>query len=109
MLGLWEVGMIPQRLSLHLAFTVDLPDLLQAPERLRAANVIPRDFQGNPADEPVVLAWMPAASLFFRDPDGNLLEFLSMLPDSPQPELGVIGWSRWTHRQDSAQPQITRP
>jgi len=38
---------------------------------------------------------MPAASLYFRDPDGNLLELLSMLPDAPQPELGVVGGSRW--------------
>ena len=95
MLGLWEVGTTPQRLSLHLAFTVELPDLLEAPERLRAANITPRDFGGNPTDQPVVLAWMPAASLYFHDPDGNLLEFLAMLPDSPQPELGVVGWSRW--------------
>jgi len=42
-----------------------------------------------------VLAWMPAASVYFHDPDGNLLEFLSMLPDEPRPELGVIGWKRW--------------
>ncbi len=98
MLGVWEVGTAPQRLSLHLAFRVDLPDLLEAPERLRIANVTPRDFSGNPTDEPVVLAWMPAASLYFHDPDGNLLEFLAMLPDSPQPELGVVSWSRWTQR-----------
>ena len=98
MLGVWEVGTAPQRLSLHLAFRVDLPDLLEAPERLRTANVTPRDFSGNFTDEPVVLAWMPAASLFFHDPDGNLLEFLAMLPDSPQPELGVVSWSRWTQR-----------
>ena len=45
--------------------------------------------------EPVVLAWMPAASLYFRDPDGNLIEFLSMLPDAPQPGLGIVRWSRW--------------
>jgi len=98
MLGVWEVGTAPQRLSLHLAFRVDLPDLLSAPERLRAANVTPRDFSGNPTGEPVVLAWMPAASLYFHDPDGNLLEFLAMPPDSPQPELGVVSWSRWTQR-----------
>jgi lactoylglutathione lyase len=67
----------------------------QAPVRLRAAGVIPRDFSGNPADEPVVLARMPAASLYFHDPDGNLLEFLSMLPDAPDADLGVVPWSRW--------------
>jgi lactoylglutathione lyase len=99
MLGVWEVGTAPQRMSLHVAFTVDLPDLLEAPARLRAADVTPRDFAGNPSDEPVVLAWMPAASLYFHDPDGNLLEFLAMLPDRAQPELGVVGWSEWTRRQ----------
>jgi catechol 2,3-dioxygenase-like lactoylglutathione lyase family enzyme len=98
MLGVWEVGSAPQRMSLHVAFTVNLSDLLEAPTRLRAANVTPRDFAGNPADEPVVLAWMPAASLYFHDPDGNLLEFLAMLPDPPQAELGVVSWSEWTSR-----------
>jgi lactoylglutathione lyase len=95
MLGLWEAGTGPQRLSLHLAFRVDLPDLLDAHVRLRAANVVPLDFWGQPTEEAVVLAWMPAASLYFRDPDGNMLEFLSMLPDSPQRELGIVSWSRW--------------
>ena len=95
MLGLWEAGTGPQRMRLHLAFSVDLDDLLRAPERLRVANITPLDFWENPTDEPVVFAWMPAASLFFHDPDGNLLEFLSMLPDAPQSELGVVGWSRW--------------
>jgi len=101
MLGLWEVGTGPQRLSLHLAFRLDLQDLLDAPARLRAAHTVPLDFNGEPADEPVVLAWMPAASLYFRDPDGNLLEFLSMLPDAPRPELGVIGWSRWNRTRQA--------
>jgi lactoylglutathione lyase len=103
MLGLWEVGSGPQRLSLHVAFRVDLPHLLEAPARLRAANVFPLDFSGEPTDEPVVLAWMPAASLYFRDPDGNMLELLSMLPDCPQPELGVVSWSRWNQRRESAE------
>jgi len=98
MLGLWEIGSAPLRLSLHVAFTVELSDLLSAPQRLRAANIIPRDFAGNPTDEPVVLAWMPAASLYFHDPDGNLLEFLAMLPDDAQPELGVVKWTEWKRR-----------
>jgi lactoylglutathione lyase len=102
MLGLWETGSAPQRMSLHSAFSVALDDLLGAPQRLRAANVIPRDFAGNPTDEPVVLAWMPAASLYFHDPDGNLLEFLTMLPDPPQPDLGILRWREWTSRERSA-------
>ncbi len=99
MLGLWEVGTAPQHMNLHIAFTVELADLLDAPKRLRAAGVIPLDFSGNPTEEPVILAWMPAASLYFHDPDGNLLELLAMLPDAAQPELGVIGWTAWKRRQ----------
>lgn len=103
MLGLWEVGTGPQRMSLHLAFKADLQVLLDAPARLRAASIVPLDFSGAPAEEPVVLAWMPAASLYFRDPDGNLVELLSMLPGPPQPELGVISWSNWSQRHTSGQ------
>ena len=98
MLGLWEAGPDCDGLSLHLAFNTTLDDLLQAPALLKRAGVTPRDFSGNPIDEPVVLAWMPAASVYFHDPDGNLLEFLSMLPDPPEPSLGVVGWSRWLRR-----------
>ena len=95
MLGLWEAGSAPQRMSLHFAFRVDLHDLLEAPARLRAAGIVPRDFAGNPTEECVVLAWMPAASLYFNDPDGNLLEFLCMLPEQAKPELGVVSWHEW--------------
>jgi lactoylglutathione lyase len=101
MLGLWEVGTGPQRMSLHLAFRVDLADLLEAPARLRAVDVIPLDFWGQPTDEPVVLAWMPAASLYFRDPDGNQLELLSMLVDAPQPQMGITTWGQWKQSRES--------
>jgi len=74
MLGLWEAGAGPQQKKLHVAFAVDLDHLLQAADHLREADIIPLDFAGKPTDEPVVFAWMPAASLFFHDPDGNLLE-----------------------------------
>jgi hypothetical protein len=57
-----------------------------------------QDFDGRPTEEPVVLAWMPAASLYFHDPDGNLLEFLAVLEDAAKPERGVVPWSQWTRR-----------
>jgi lactoylglutathione lyase len=98
MLGLWEVGTTPQRMSLHIAFTVGLTNLLEAPEKLRSAGITALDHTRNPTSEPVVFGWMPAASVFFRDPDENLLEYIAMLPDLPQPELGVVPWSVWKRR-----------
>ena len=95
MLGLWEAGPMPFHMGRHVAFQVSVSDLLEAPERLKRAGVTARDFHGHPADEPVVLAWMPAASIYFHDPDGNLLEFISMLPEPPRPALGVVRWSDW--------------
>ena len=39
---------------------------------------------------------MPAASVFFDDPDRNFLEYIAMLDDEPQPELGLLlSWSEW--------------
>ena len=99
MLGLWETGSSPLTMNLHLSFAVDLNDLLRAPALLRAVNLAPLDFYGKPAEEPVVLAWMPAASLYFRDPDGHQLEYLCMLPDAPQPDLGIVPWSQWLQRK----------
>jgi len=95
MLGLWRAGRGPQRITSHAAFTVSLTDALAAPRALRAAGVTPLDFDGRPTDQPSVFAWMPAASVFFCDPDGHLLEFIAMLPQEPRPEYGVIPWRMW--------------
>jgi len=102
MLGLWEAGTMPINVSLHVAFKVALPDLHEAPARLQKAGIQPRDFAGLPTDEPVVLAWMPAAAVYFRDPDNNLLEFITMLPDPPRADLGVLSWSDWVRRKPPA-------
>jgi lactoylglutathione lyase len=95
MLGLWEAGTGPQRISLHTAFAVPLEFLLESPTRLRELGIEPLDFDRRPANEPVVLAWMPAGSIYFYDPDGNMLEFITMLPETARPELGVVPWSAW--------------
>jgi lactoylglutathione lyase len=95
MLGLWEAGSSPQRMNLHVAFDAALTSVLAAPEELRKAGVTPLDFDEHATHEPVVLAWMPAAAVYFRDPDGNLLEFLAMLDEAPRPDLGVVPWSEW--------------
>ena len=105
MLGLWEVGTVPLRQSLHLAFRVSLDDLLRASQELRKAAITPLDFDGNATENPVVLAWMPAASIFFHDPDGNLLEFLAMLKDKQRPDMGVVSWEQWGTRPEDMPPE----
>jgi lactoylglutathione lyase len=77
MLGLWSMGSAPVGRQLHIAFAMALPDVLEAPERLLAQGIQPLSFFGEPADEPSVIGWMPAAALYFRDPDGHLLELLT--------------------------------
>jgi lactoylglutathione lyase len=99
MLGLWSIGSAPMNMQLHVAFATSLEDVLQAPQRLRGDDVQPLSFFGEPADEPSVIGWMPAAAVYFRDPDGHMLEYLAMLDAQPRPDLGIVEWSRspFTH------------
>ncbi len=99
MLGLWSTGSMPMGMRLHIAFEVELSDLLDAPRRLRDHEVTPLSFFGTETNEPDVLAWMPAGTLYFADPDGHALEYIAMLDAKPRPDLGVIPWSRWTDIQ----------
>ena len=55
----------------------------------------PLSFFGAETGEPDVLAWMPAAALYFEDPDGHLLEYLAMLDEPARPDGGVLPYSRW--------------
>ena len=95
MLGLWSLGSAPLSLSSHVAFAAAPDDVLDACDRLRARGVVPLSFAGDEAHEPSVLAWMPAAAVYFRDPDGHLLEYVAMLDAPPRPELGIVPWSLW--------------
>ena len=95
MLGLWARGAAPMNVALHLAFKVALTDVVSAPERLRALGVAPLAFSGVETDEPSVIGWMPAAAVYFRDPDGHLLEHIAMLDSAPDPQQRIIPWSEW--------------
>lgn len=103
MMGIFSLGATWPLIILqhHVAFQAKLEDVLNAPQELRLAGLTPLGAQREAIDEPIVFAWMPAASVFFDDPDGNLLEYISMLPDPPRPELGLLSWSEWQklHRQ----------
>jgi lactoylglutathione lyase len=95
MLGLWSIGSMPMGLSLHVAFSASLQDVLGACGRLRGLGVTPLSFSAEETDEPSVIAWMPAAAVYFRDPDGHLLEYLAMLDEPPRPGVGIVHWSEW--------------
>jgi len=98
MLGLWEVASSPHCPASHLAVSVALDDLLRAVSVLRQAGITPLGFTGEATDQPVVLAWMPAASIYFRDPDNNLLEFITMLAEPARCDLGIVSWRDWRRR-----------
>jgi lactoylglutathione lyase len=95
MLGLWSLGSAPMALNLHVAFDVALDDLLDAAGVLEARGIVPLSFFGERTSEPRVLGWMPAAALYFRDPDGHLLEYLAMLDEKARPEAAIVAWSAW--------------
>ena len=94
MLGLWSIGSAPLGMRLHIAFDMTLADVHAAPEALKAQGLQPLSFFGEPADEPSVIGWMPAAAVYFHDPDGHMLEYIAMLDGPPKPELGIVPWSQ---------------
>jgi ribosomal protein S18 acetylase RimI-like enzyme/catechol 2,3-dioxygenase-like lactoylglutathione lyase family enzyme len=102
MLGLWSNGSAPMAVRLHVAFGASLDDVLAAGGRLRAAGVTPLSFFGTAAAEPSVIAWMPAAAVYFEDPDGHMIEYLAMLDDPPRPEAGIVPWSQWRRGRSDA-------
>lgn len=96
MLGLWSLGSAPMGVSLHIALGASLADVLGSCDALRSRGVTPLSFFGAETAEPSVIGWMPAAAVYFRDPDGHLIEYLAMLDESPQPERGIVPWSEWS-------------
>jgi lactoylglutathione lyase len=101
MLGLWSLGSAPMGLSLHIALTSRLEDVLGACAALRSKGVTPLSFFETETTEPSVIGWMPAAAVYFRDPDGHLIEYLAMLDEPASAEAGIIPWSQWRRERDA--------
>jgi lactoylglutathione lyase len=101
MLGLWSLGSAPMGLSLHIALNTSVRDVLAACDGLRSNGVAPLSFFGAETSEPSVIGWMPAAAVYFRDPDGHLIEYLAMLDEPPCEERGIVPWSQWESRDPS--------
>jgi lactoylglutathione lyase len=107
-LGLWEnppwasgrnAGdrIIPQ----HFAFEIDLADLIHALFGIKQRGIELHNFFEQTTDVPSVFGWIPAASIYFNDLDGHLLEFIAKLPGKAKPEIGVVSLDEWNRLNES--------
>jgi lactoylglutathione lyase len=70
-------------------------NLQRSINRLKSNGITLLSFFGTETTEPSVIGWMPAAAIYFRDPDNHLIEYLTMLDHNPRADLGIIPWSEW--------------
>jgi lactoylglutathione lyase len=78
----------------HLAFAVSFDELLAAIKKLNGWGIETLGFGGHQTHEPTVIGWMPSAQIYFPDPDGHMLEFISILPDPPDSTF-IGSYSDW--------------
>jgi lactoylglutathione lyase len=105
MLGLWgPTSPHGQFHRCHLAVAVALSDLLTAGLRLSTLGVVTRDFSGKRTTEPSVIGWMPSAQIYFSDPDGHTVEYITLLDEVPECEF-VGSLSAWKARLKMVQPR----
>jgi lactoylglutathione lyase len=107
MVGLWGPNTVYGRENgiaqkCHLAFAISLDQLLAAIEKLNKHGIEILGFGGDKTQEPTVIGWMPSVQIYFRDPDGHMLEFISILPDLPKSTFNgpYSEWRRLTTSSD---------
>jgi len=94
LLGLWERARSHIRPQ-HFAFEVELHELAGLVSRLQEQGIVFRDFFQQHTTTPTVFGFIPAASIYFDDPDGHVLELLAPIPGEPRPDLGAVSWAEW--------------
>jgi len=93
MLGLWETGPGPQRMSLQVAFTARLEDVIAS---LQGSSTERYSALGFCADTQQAGAIARrSVAVYFHNPGDNLRELLALSPGKPRPEAGVVLWSQW--------------
>lgn len=101
MLGLFQVNTVVHRhaAEYHISFRVAEEDVDRMVPYLRERGIEPVHPPTAPVqglmNEPIVHGRMPAAAVFFTDPDGHLLELIADLADAPRPEFLYRPWSEW--------------
>jgi len=99
MIGLWGPNTAYGRKNgivqnCHVAFAVSLDELFARIEKLNASNIETLGFGGSKTQEPTVIGWMPSAQIYFRDPDGHMLELIAILSETPIPKFNG-SYSEW--------------
>jgi lactoylglutathione lyase len=104
MIGLWGPGTAygKQSEKCHIAFAVGLDELFAAIKKLNRNGIETLGFGGEKTNEPTVIGWMPSAQIYFRDPDGHMLEFITILSDLPNPNFNgrYSEWKKLTTSQN---------
>jgi len=100
-LGLFRVDTVVHRspAEYHISFRVAEAQADTMVDWLRTRGIEPFHPPHAPikgtVDEPIVHGWMPAAAVFFQDPDGHILELISDLSDAPRPDFLYRPLSEW--------------
>ncbi|WP_264739279.1 VOC family protein [Cytobacillus firmus] len=94
MLGIWETKDTPIKRS-HIAFSVSPDKLRGIIPFLKEKGIGARESFGLSPKEPIVHTWMPAASVYFYDPDGHSLEYIAVLEGEARPYLKPMYLSEW--------------
>jgi hypothetical protein len=82
---------------MHFAFRCDKEDILNRSfDFLESKGLKPYNFLNDNRRMPLVFVWMPALAIYFDDPDGHCLEFISILDGHPNKELGILTFEEWT-------------
>jgi hypothetical protein len=80
------------------------PTCLRPARALSTLGVVTRDFSGKRTTEPSVIGWIPSAQIYFSDPDGHTVEYITLLDEVPECEF-VGSLSAWKARQKMVQPR----
>ncbi|WP_273851935.1 VOC family protein [Guptibacillus spartinae] len=100
-LGLWETDKVDTSYhpSLrHVAFYVELDDLLAAKEWLKERDIEVRTaFNFKPEQQPIVLPNNPQthSAIYFNDPDGNSLEFITPIKIDEKIDFNMMELKDW--------------
>ncbi|MEK5064103.1 VOC family protein [Cytobacillus sp. FSL R5-0596] len=94
MLGIWETKDTPIERN-HIAFSVSPEKLRGNIPFLKEKEIEVRESLGLSPSEPIVHSWIPAASVYFYDPDGHSLEYIAVLEGEAKPYLNPMHLSEW--------------